>query len=72
MITSNVYWHSPKDRVPTKAQSVLVIYNGLVWAGGYINGKVIRFPEDYPSIKLDECELWTSFPEVPVKEYAIR
>ena len=66
MRTTNLYWHTPKSRIPVDIQTILIVFDGQVWPGVYAKGTVVRYPEDFEPINFDDCEIWCALPEVPL------
>ena len=67
VVLSHVEWHNPKDQIPPNLIGVLIVYEGMVWAGVYAHGRVMRFPEDFLPVLLSSCQWWAAFPPMPWK-----
>jgi hypothetical protein len=57
-----VIWRMPPE-LPDNLQTILIVYNGQMWPGVYANGRVVRYPEDYPPVALADCTYWCALPK---------
>lgn len=65
-----VEWQLPVN-APEKAQTILIVHDGTVYAGVFMptklwrEARVIRYPEDLPSVALADCDYWAALPSRP-------
>lgn len=61
-----VEWRRP-DALPIGVRTILVVFEDQVWPGVYApgDGRVHRYPEDFPPMRLAECEWWALLPARP-------
>lgn len=63
-----VHWNDAKKTEPMGMQTILINYEGFVWPGVYANGKVTLYPEDFGTILLKDCMMWSALPH-PVNNF---
>lgn len=66
MKVSFISWYKPDEKQPENVRAVLVVYETQVWSGVYAKDTVVLYPEDFPAIKLTDCDLWAYLPTSPL------
>ena len=64
LATATLLWLAPSVK-PSEACGVLVVYGGVVYAGVYAKGRVVRYPEDFEPVRLTDCSAWCRMPDAP-------
>lgn len=59
-----ITWYTPAESRPRQATTIIVDYGGVSFSGVYNpqRGEVVRYPEDFPPVKLDACSRWCHLP----------